>query len=128
MDDSRLIEYYEGTHDEAERLRVGIGRLEFARTLELLGRFLAPPPARVLDVGGGTGIYASQFASKGYEVLLVDPVPSHISRALSTDGFEATLGDARSLESIDDDSFDVALLLGPLYHLQSKAERLMALH
>ena len=108
--------------------RDGRPRLEHVRTLELLDRFLPPPPALVLDVGGGPGAYAVPLAERGYEVRLVDPVELHVehSRTLAAGRFEARLGDARELEE-PDGSVDAVLLLGPLYHLVERPERLRAL-
>jgi SAM-dependent methyltransferase len=101
------------------------GRLEFVRTRELLGRFLPPPPAVVLDIGGGTGVYARPLAAEGYEVRLLDPVALHVEQARAA-GLVAQVGDARALPFADD-SADAALLLGPLYHLQERADRVAAL-
>jgi hypothetical protein len=67
---------------ERARLRGENGqRLEFVRTWELLERYLPPPPARVLDVGGGPGAYALPLREAGYDVGLVDPVPLHVEQA-----------------------------------------------
>jgi SAM-dependent methyltransferase len=92
----------------------------------LLERFLPAPPARVLDVGGAAGVYASWLARRGYQVRLVDPVPLHIEQAATVGGFAAVLGDARDLAE-SDASYDAVLLLGPLYHLTSRDDRLRAL-
>ncbi len=100
--------------------------LELLRTQVLLERFLPPPPARVLDVGGASGVYASWLAGRGYQVHLVDPVPLHVEQAEATGGFSAALGDARNLAEADA-SYDAVLLLGPLYHLTTRADRLRAL-
>lgn len=62
----------------------------------------------------------------GYDVVLVDPVPLHVDQARQSGVSSAVVGDARSLE-FDDDSFDVVLLLGPLYHLTEREERVCAL-
>ena len=86
------------------------------RTVELLGRVLPAPPARVLDVGGGTGIHARWLARDGYDVTLVDLMAEHVERAATIEGVHASVGEARSLAA-PDASFDVVLLLGPLYHL-----------
>ena len=59
---------------EVERLAQGTSRLERARTQELLERYLPPPPAVVLDVGGGPGIYAFWLAQRGYTVHLLDVI------------------------------------------------------
>jgi SAM-dependent methyltransferase len=124
MDDAVLEHYGEGV--ELERLSAGTSRIEFERTKELLARYLPPPPADVLDVGGGPGAYAAWLAGAGYRVHLVDPVPLHVERARGHGGFSAALGDARGLEQADSSS-DVVLLLGPLYHLTERADRVRAL-
>jgi 2-polyprenyl-3-methyl-5-hydroxy-6-metoxy-1,4-benzoquinol methylase len=76
-----LFAYYAG-QDEGQRLfRFRHNRLELLRTRELLLRQLPSPPAVVLDVGGGTGVYAAWLASRGYRVHLVDLVPGHVRAA-----------------------------------------------
>ena len=117
---------------ERERLRRGAGVLELARTQEVVWRHLPPPPAEILDVGGGPGVYAAWLARAGYRVHLVDPVPLHLSQAQEAAAaqpaspFTAALGDARHLDAADA-SCDAVLLLGPLYHLPERADRLAAL-
>jgi SAM-dependent methyltransferase len=101
------------------------GRIEFVRTRELLDRFLPPPPAVVLDIGGGTGVYARPLAAAGYEIRLLDAVPLHVEQARAA-GVRAQLGDARALPYADGGA-DAVLLLGPLYHLQERADRVAAL-
>ena len=119
------IEAYYERGGEVERLASGAGRLEFLRTWDVLTRVLPPPPARVLDVGGATGVYAAPLAEAGYDVALVDPVASQVAVAATLPGVTAAVGDARALE-VRDDSVDAVLLLGPLYHLTDRADRLRA--
>jgi ubiquinone/menaquinone biosynthesis C-methylase UbiE len=118
---------------EAARLRTGAGRLELVRTLEILDRYLPPPPAVVLDVGGGPGAYACWLARRGYEVHLVDAVPLHVEEARRASREQpdhplagVALGDARQLDRADQ-SADAVLLFGPLYHLIERDERVRAL-
>ena len=118
---------------EAGRLAQGSGRLELARTQEILRRFLPPPPAVVLDIGGGPGLYARWLAGLGYEAHLIDPVPLHVEQAAEASRASPAhpvasfaVGDARALRR-PDDSADAVLLLGPLYHLTERADRLAAL-
>ncbi len=94
------------------------------RTQELLRRFLPPAPARVLDVGGGTGVHARWLVEDGYRVDLVDPIPRHVEQAGAV--CTAVVGDARSLMA-DDATYDAVHLLGPLYHLTDRADRAQAL-
>ena len=98
------------------------------RTEELLERLLPAAPADVLDVGGGGGVYAAWLAACGHRVHLVDPVALHVEQARAAAGgaFTAALGDARALDQ-SDASQDAVLLLGPLYHLPERADRLRAL-
>lgn len=121
-----LTEYYERLYVERDRLERREGKLELARTQELLLRFLPPPPAKVIDIGGGTGVYAAWLVSLGYDVQLVDIVPAHVQDAAALGGFGAAVGDARTLP-VAGGLYDVALLLGPLYHLLDVEDRRLAL-
>ncbi len=100
-------------------------RLEFWRTQDVLRRALPAPPARVLDVGGASGVHAAWLTAEGYDVELVDPVELHVRQARER-GIPARIGDARRLRE-EDSSFDAVLLLGPLYHLPERADRVRAL-
>ncbi|MFF7390639.1 class I SAM-dependent methyltransferase [Streptomyces scabiei] len=120
-----ILAYYE-RGGELTRLREGAGRLEFWRTRDLLRRLLPGAPARVLDVGGGTGIHAEWLAGDGHRVEVVDPVPMHVERSGRLPGVTARLGDARALPA-EDAAHDVVLLLGPLYHLPERPDRVRAL-
>ncbi len=131
MIDRDIRRYYEQGR-ERERLTHGGGTLELVRTQELLRRYLPVPPADVLDVGGGPGVYAAWLAQAGYRVHLVDPLPLHIEQAADAAAaqpdhpFTAAVGDARRLDA-PDAAFDAALLFGPLYHLTERSERIAAL-
>lgn len=120
-----ILAYYERGEEDA-RLKQGAGRLEFWRTQEVLRRLLPDAPARVLDVGGGSGVHAQWLAGDGYEVELVDPVPLHLEQAARLPGVSVRPGDARALPA-EDAAYDVVLLLGPLYHLPERADRVRAL-
>jgi SAM-dependent methyltransferase len=122
MPEEVLEHYAEGF--EANRLRRP--RLEWLRTEELLRDRLPPAPASVLDVGGGPGRYSSWLAGLGYDVTLIDPVPLHVEQASAATSFTSMLGDARALEA-ETSSIDVVMLMGPLYHLTERSDRLLAL-
>ena len=119
-----IREYYE-RGGERDRLAAGTGRLEFLRTWDILSRALPGPPARILDVGGATGVYAAPLAEAGYDVTVVDPVPGHVAAAGRAAGVTAVVGDARALP-VPDGSADAVLMLGPLYHLADRGDRLAA--
>lgn len=126
-----VLEYYQQGR-EAGRLPE-VNQLEFVRTQAILTARLPTAPAVILDVGGGPGVYACWLATCGYEVHLMDPVPLHVAQALEASTRRpghpigsARVGDARRLAHVDQ-STDVVLLLGPLYHLTDRADRLRAL-
>lgn len=106
--------------------------LEKIRTQEIIIRHIPGPPAKVLDIGGANGVYSFWLSQKGYEVHLMDIIPLHIEQAnkySESSGIllsSATVGDARELP-YSYNSFDIVLMMGPLYHLIDKGERLKAL-
>ena len=127
---SEILAHYSSGY-ETGRLQKGIGPLEYARTLELLQRYLPPPPAGLYDIGGGPATYSGWLARQGYTVHLVDASPLHVEVAQTiadeqpAHPFTASLGDARQLE-LPDASAEAVLLMGPLYHLTERADRLQA--
>jgi ubiquinone/menaquinone biosynthesis C-methylase UbiE len=129
--DPAIKAYYDATPEES-RLEVGPFRLEEIRTRELILRHAPKPPSVVLDIGGAAGAYAFWLAERGYEVKLVDAVPRLIEVARARNEHAAhklascSVGDARGLQE-PDDSADMVLLLGPLYHLVESQERREAL-
>ena len=131
-DDSEILRHYAEV-DEASRLRTGWFKLEQARTQELILRSLPPAPATILDVGGGAGTYACWLALRNYQVHLIDPVAKHVEQARAASAQQpqhplasAEIGDARHLVHADE-AADAVLLLGPLYHLVEREDRLASL-
>lgn len=128
-DDEALRAHYERGL-ERDRLSDGRGSLEFSRTTEIVLRQLPPAPAVVADIGGGPGRYALWLASLGYQIEHRDLMPLHVAQlaadAAGVRGIRTAIGDARDLD-LPDASVDAVLLLGPLYHLIDRAERVRAL-
>lgn len=121
-----VLQFYESGR-EFGRLGDGdlAGPLEFERTIELFQRYLQPGALNVLDVGGGPGVYSHWLSQRGHLVQLVDPIQAHVDAAQEL-GVEARLGEAEELQEANA-SQDVVLLMGPLYHLVQKDDRLRAL-
>ncbi|MBI4229494.1 MAG: class I SAM-dependent methyltransferase [Planctomycetes bacterium] len=124
--------HYAGGY-EARRTETGYGKMERERSMEILLRHLPRPPAVVLDVGGGPGVYACWLARLGYPVHLIDPVPLHVEHARRASSAQPShpvrtveVGDARSLPWKDGGA-DAAILFGPLYHLTERTDRVRAL-
>ncbi len=118
---------------EAEWERLERHRTEFAVTLRALEEHLPPPPAKVLDCGGGPGRYAIELARRGYEVTLFDLSAGCLQMArekaaevgVALAGYEQ--GTATDLARFPDETFDAVLLMGPLYHLLEERDRRQAL-
>ena len=108
---------------ERNRLRTGVGLIEFERTKELLLENLPKPPAVIYDIGGGYGEYAWWLAEKGYEVHLFDLSETNIamSHELAMEFPKCSLAaaevcDARAIPR-EAATADAILLMGPLYHI-----------
>ena len=131
IDNTVLAGYNAGI--ERDRLRTGIGLIEFERTKEILLEKLPKPPAVIYDIGGAYGEYSWWLASLGYEVHLFDLSETNIamSAELATDYpgvklVSATVCDARSIPRLDK-SADAVLLMGPLYSITEYEERILAI-
>ena len=118
---------------ERDRLRTGIGILEFERTKEILLEKLPKPPAVIYDIGGAYGEYAWWLASLGYTVHLFDLSETHIAMSAElaaeypgTKLASAVVCDARSVPR-PDASADAVLLMGPLYSITEYEERILAI-
>ena len=124
-----VLEHYALGLEQA-RLDSGSGLLEFERTKEIVSRHLPAVPSIVADIGGGPGRYTLWLAGLGHAVRHRDVVPLHVEQlSLGVAGrgdVETAVGDATELD-LDDSSVDAVLLLGPLYHLHRRSDRLRAL-
>jgi ubiquinone/menaquinone biosynthesis C-methylase UbiE len=124
------IETYYNQKGELNRL--GRHSLERLRTQEIISRYLLVNPVRILDAGGATGVYALWLSELGHQVHLIDPVLYHCEEtrrqsALSSYPLESiSLGEAGHLD-FPDNTFDIVLMLGPLYHLPEYPDRIAAL-
>ena len=124
-----LDQFYEN-YDEEGRLLSRAGNVEFSTTMHFIEKYLRPG-MRILEVGAATGRYSHALARMGYRVDAVEPVRHNIDifNRLTQPGEDVTIrqGDARDLSFFEDDTFDLTLVLGPMYHLFEEADRRQAL-
>ena len=124
--DPEVLAYYD-RGEERGRLAAEPS-LELVRTPRLLlDRYLPPAPARILDVGGGAGVRACVAGGPRSSRSPDRPgVPARRTGAVPLAASRRTCGDAHHLPEADA-SWDAVLLLGPLYHLVERADRVRAL-
>ena len=117
-----LLEEYYNSRDEEKRLLSQHGQVEYLTTMkyihECISHFASPS---ILEVGAGTGRYSVALAKEGYSVTAVELVQHNLdvlrSKLDGTEPITAVQGDALDLSSFRDQSFDLTMLLGPMYHL-----------
>ena len=128
---NRIERYYDAKPEDEWR-RLAEHRVEYAVTLKALEEHFPPPPAAIIDIGGGAGRYAIELTRRGYAVTLTDLSAKCLELAQHK-ADEAGVGlaacvhaDGTDLSRFPDAGFDAALLMGPLYHLLSHQERLLS--
>ena len=123
MERTEMIrELYASINEDDRLIRSRHGQLEYFITMHYIHRFLQPGD-RVLEIGAGTGRYSIALAREGYSVSAVELVETLKANAGDLKNLAAFQGDALSLGRFADDSFDVTLLFGPMYHLYERADQ-----
>ncbi len=128
---SYLEDYY-NQYDEEGRLLSRHGQVEYLTTMKYIREYLSgtADPA-ILEIGAGTGRYSVTLAKQGHRVTAVELIPRNLeilkSKLDGTERITPILGNALDLSVLPDASFSVTLVLGPMYHLYTREEKLQAL-
>lgn len=130
METNRYLTEYYSSHDEDARLTSRHGQVEYLTTMRYIEKYLRPG-MRILEIGTGTGRYAHALARMGYTVDAVELIESNIDvfkrNTQPGEMISIVQGNALDLSGFADKSYDITLLLGPLYHLYDAAEQKQAL-
>lgn len=116
---------YQSYDEDIRLIKSQQGRLEYMTTMRYIHRY-AHDNCRVIEIGAGTGRYSIALAKEGYDVTAVELVEHNLeilrekSREISN--IASVQGDALDLSRFDDDSFDMALVFGPMYHLYNSED------
>lgn len=123
------LEKYYNKFNEEKRLQSRHGQVEFFTSMKYIHEILQDDKAKkILDVGAGTGRYSVALSEEGYDVTAVELVKYNLGILKSKkSSVKAYQGNALKLSRFEDNSFDVTLLFGPMYHLHTKEEQLKAL-
>ena len=124
-----LTQYY-GSYDEDNRLCSRYGKVEYLTTMRYIEKYLRPG-MRILEIGAATGRYSHHLAQQGYPVDAVELVEHNIEifkqNTKPGENITITQGNAKDLRGFRDNTYDITLLLGPMYHLFTEEEKLQAL-
>lgn len=124
------IEKHYNKFNEDKRLTRRHGQVEYITSMkyihEYLGKMTNP---KIIDIGAGTGRYSIALAEEGYDVTAVEYVKYNLGvLKKKNSAVKAYQGDARHLKRFENDSFDLALVFGPMYHLYTDEDKIKALN
>ena len=126
MEVNQFLDEYYNHEAEDGRLDSRHGSVEFLTTMRYIERYLKPGD-RIIEIGAGTGRYSHPLARKGYAVDAVELVEHNIEvfRQNTEPGENTTItqGNEMDLSCFDDSTYDITLLLGPMYHLFTKEDK-----
>lgn len=123
-----IHEYY-GKFNEDKRLDSRRGQVEFLTSIKYVHKYLERyNNPKIIDIGAGTGKYSVYLANEGYDVSAIELVKSNLG-TLKAKGsnVKAYLGNALDLSKFKDETFELTILFGPMYHLKTIDEQIKAL-
>lgn len=123
------LEKYYNKFNEEKRLTRRHGYVEYITSMKYIHKYLdTSKDSKIIDIGAGTGRYSVELANEGYDVTAVELVKYNLGILKSKkSAVKAFQGNAMNLKRFEDDSFDMALLFGPMYHLYRFEDKLKAL-
>lgn len=125
MEDQYIKSYYE-RYDEDGRLERKHQKIEFLTTVKYVEKYLKNR-SKILEVGAGTGKYSLYFSRNGYDVHAIELVDHNIhifkSKLTKEDTITIEQGNALDLHMLQDNTFDITLVLGPMYHMYTEKDK-----
>ena len=123
------LEKYYNKFCEDKRLTRRHGQVEYITSMKYINECLKNNKnAKILDVGAGTGRYSVKLANDGYDVTAIELVKHNLGVLRSKGStVKAMQGTALDLSRFSDNTFDMTLVFGPMYHLYTVEEKVKAL-
>lgn len=126
------LEQYYNKFNEEKRLNSRHGQVEYRVSMKYIHEYIPADRSRedvkILDIGAGTGRYSVALANEGYDVTAVELVKYNLGMLKSKGStVKAMQGNALNLKKLENNTFDVTLLFGPMYHLFGEADKRQAL-
>lgn len=127
MNEENLINYYNKFNEE-KRLTRRRGQVEYLTTMKYIHNYIKPND-KVIELGAGTGKYSITLSNEGYDVTAVELVKHNLKQIeAKSNKVKTILGNATNLKKIKDNTYDITLIFGPMYHLITKEEKIKALN
>lgn len=127
MNEDNLIKYY-NKFNEDKRLNTKHGQIEFKTALHYIDKYIKEND-KILDIGAGTGKYSIYYSNLGFDVTAVELVKHNLNVIEKNNkDIKCILGNAIDLSKLLDNTYDITLLFGPMYHLISYEDKLKALN
>lgn len=126
-----LNQLYNSQNENGRLCNSRHGQLEYMTTMHFIHQYLKPE-SKIIEIGAGTGRYSVKLGQEGYDVTALELVEANLEVMKKNIGYltnvRALQGDALDLSRFDDNTFDITLLLGPMYHLFSEEDQHKALN
>lgn len=128
--EDKIREKYQSQKEDGRAALSRASGLEFHYTKKILGEYITAPSSGI-ELGCATGYYGMYFAEKCKKYVGVDISPENIAlfnEKIENAGLKnvsAVVGDAANMCGFCDNSFDVVLALGPMYHLPSEEREIV---
>lgn len=122
------IEKYYNKFNEDKRLSTRHGIVEFTVSMAFLHKYIGTAPCKIIDIGAGTGKYSIALANEGHDVTAVELVKKNLSVLKQKNSMvKAFQGNALNLKKFKDETFDITIMFGPMYHLFTTEDKVQAL-
>ena len=122
------IEKYYNKFNEDKRLSTRHGQIEFTVSMSFIQKYIGGKICKIIDIGAGTGKYSIALSNNGHDVTAIELVKKNLSMLQQKNSnVKAYQGNALNLKKFKDETYDITIMFGPMYHLFSTQDKVQAL-